>query len=112
MTDQQRPPIQYAERMFPEPASPGIAQPDRATCSVRHGTSSYQGGSHGEGEEWFHGGGQVGERAVQHIVVHPPTRGIDTQGDVWEPVKIGVLIGAWGTSEPGHHLRRSDRRPS
>ena len=38
MTDngQQR----YAERMFPEPVDPGIAQPDRAASSVEHGTDT------------------------------------------------------------------------
>ena len=86
--------IRYAERMFEEPVDLGIAQADRAVCSVKHGTSSYQeareGG--GEGEAWFHGGGKVGERAVQDIVVYPPTRGIQTQGDPFEPVKIGVLV--------------------
>jgi len=84
--------IRYAERMFPAPTDHGIAQEDRAVCSVKHGTSSYQEGEQGEGEEWFHGGGQLGERAVQDIVIYPPTRGIATQGDPFEPVKIGVLV--------------------
>jgi branched-chain amino acid transport system substrate-binding protein len=84
-------PVKYAERMFPPPVDPGIARDDRATCSVRHGTSSYQeGGS--EGTTWFEGGGRVGERAVQNIVVYPPTRGVKTQGDPFEPVKIGILV--------------------
>lgn len=92
MGDQNDRSIRYAERMFDEPVDPGIAKPDRAVCSVRHGTSSYQAGQSGEGETWFHGGGQLGERAVQNIVIYPPTHGRETQGDAWEPVKIGVLV--------------------
>ncbi|MEZ4218574.1 MAG: ABC transporter substrate-binding protein [Myxococcota bacterium] len=85
--------LRYAERMFPEPKDHGIAQPDRAVCSVTHGTSSNQGKSaKTDGEAWFHGGGAIGERAVQDIVIYPPTRGLETQGDPFEPVKIGVLI--------------------
>ena len=84
--------IRYAERMFPEPVDHGIAEADRAVCSVEHGTSSYQEEDGGAGEEWFHGGGKIGEHAVQDIVVYPPTRGIETQGDPFEPVKIGILI--------------------
>ncbi len=86
------PKSQYAERMFPEPRDPGIAQPDRAVCSVKYGTSSYQENEGGQGETWFHGGGKVGERAVQNIAIYPPTRGLQTQGDPFEPVKIGVLV--------------------
>ena len=84
--------VKYAERMFPEPVDRGIAVEDRAVCSVRHGTSSYQESAGPEGEAWFHGGGTAGERAVQDIVIYPPTRGIQTQGDPFEPVKIGVLV--------------------
>jgi ABC-type branched-subunit amino acid transport system substrate-binding protein len=84
--------LRYAERMFPEPKDLGIAEADRAVCSVTHGTSTYQEKQSGEGEHWFHGGGKVGERAVQNIVIYPPTRGLQTQGDPFEPVKIGVLV--------------------
>ena len=61
MAEKTRQPVRYAERMFPEPNPPGQPEADRASCSVRHGTSSYQDGGGGEGEEWFHGGGTVGE---------------------------------------------------
>ncbi len=83
---------EYAERMFPEPVDLGIAEEDRAVSSVPHGTSSYLEGGRGEGTTWYEGGGAAGERAVQGITIYPPTRGVKTQGDPWEPVKIGVLI--------------------
>ena len=38
------------------------------------------------------GGGAAGERAVQGITIYPPTGGVATQGDPFEPVKIGVLV--------------------
>lgn len=82
----------YAERMFPAPVDHGIAQPDRATSTVPAGTSSYLEGERGDGTAWYEGGGKIGEQAVQEIVVYPPTRGVATQGDPWEPVKIGILI--------------------
>jgi len=82
----------YAERMFPEPVDLGIAEADRAVCSVRFGTESYLTGGRGEGSAWYEGGGAVGDRAVQGITIHPPTGGVETQGDAFEPVKIGVLV--------------------
>src|SRR5689334_16548417 len=91
MTDQREPP-KYAERMFPAPVDLGIAREDRAVCSVPFGTSSYLEGARGAGEAWYEGGGAIGERAVAEIVVYPPTRGVQTQGDPFEPVKIGVLV--------------------
>ena len=83
---------EYAERMFPEPVDLGIAQPDRAVSSVTHGTRSYLEGEGGEGGAWYEGGGAASDVAVQGITVYPPTGGVQTQGDAWEPVKIGVLI--------------------
>jgi hypothetical protein len=83
---------EYAERLFPAPVDLGIAQPDRAVCSVPFGTSSYLEGAGGAGKEWYEGGGALGERAVKEIVVYPPTRGMQTQGDPFEPVKIGILV--------------------
>ena len=82
----------YAERMFPEPRDLGIAQPDRAVSSVRFGTESYLTGGRGEGGAWYEGGGTVGDRAVQGITIYPPTHGTQTQGDPFEPVRIGFLI--------------------
>ena len=32
------------------------------------------------------------DRAVQGITIYPPTGGVQTQGDPFEPVKIGILI--------------------
>ena len=32
------------------------------------------------------------DHAVQGITIYPPTRGLETQGDPFEPVKIGILI--------------------
>ncbi|HEX6238822.1 MAG TPA: ABC transporter substrate-binding protein, partial [Acidimicrobiales bacterium] len=83
---------EYAERMFPEPVDLGIAEADRAVSSVPFGTSSYLAGEGGAGSAWYQGGGGIDERAVQGITVYPPTRGVKTQGDPFEPVKIGVLI--------------------
>src|SRR4029079_13938775 len=82
----------FAERMFPEPRDLGIAEPDRAVSSVRFGTESYLTGGRGEGTAWYEGGGAVGDRAVQGITIYPPTHGVQTQGDPFEPVKIGVLV--------------------
>ncbi len=82
----------YAERMFPEPVDLGIAEPDRAVSSVRYGTESYLAGGRGDGTSWYEGGGAVGDRVVQGITIYPPTRGVATQGDPFEPVKIGVLV--------------------
>ena len=83
---------EYAERLFPEPVDLGIAQPDRAVSSVAHGTRSHLEGEGGEGTVWYEGTGTASDQAVQNITIYPPTRGISTQGDAFEPVKIGVLI--------------------
>lgn len=83
---------EYAERMFPAPVDLGIAEPDRAVSSVRFGTESYLTGRGGEGSRWYEGGGSATDRAVQGITIYPPTRGLQTQGDPFEPVKIGILI--------------------
>ena len=82
----------YAERMFPAPVDLGIAQADRAVCNVKFGTSAYLEGAGGAGETWYEGGGAPTEKAVAEIVVYPPTRGLETQGDPFEPVKIGILV--------------------
>jgi len=81
----------FAERMFPEPVDPGIAQADRAVSSVEHGTDT---GPKGEwrNEVWYQGSGRVGEKAVERIQIYPPTHGVQTQGDPWEPVRIGILV--------------------
>ena len=41
---------------------------------------------------WYEGSGTASDQAVQSITIYPPTRGVSTQGDPFEPVKIGVLI--------------------
>jgi ABC-type branched-subunit amino acid transport system substrate-binding protein len=82
----------FVERMFPEPVDLGIAQADRAVCSVRFGTESHLTGGRGEGTAWYAGSGRAGDRAVQGITIYPPTRDVATQGDPFEPVKIGVLV--------------------
>ena len=43
-------------------------------------------------QRWYQGGGRIGEKAFRDIVVYPPTRGLVTQGDAFEPVKIGLLV--------------------
>lgn len=83
---------EYAERMFPAPVDLGIAEPDRAVSSVTHGTRSGLEGQGGDGTSWWQGGGSMHDAAVQGITIYPPTRGLATQGDPFEPVKIGILI--------------------
>ncbi len=81
----------FAERMFPAPVDPGTAREDRATCTVISGVDTAELGSW-QGDRWYQGGGRVGEKAVERIVISPPTRGVQTQGDPFEPVRIGFLI--------------------
>ncbi|MEO3783731.1 ABC transporter substrate-binding protein [Actinocorallia sp. B10E7] len=88
MSDQDAP--RYAERLFPAPVDHGIAREDRAAATVRSGTDT-ETGAH-ENELWYQGSGRIGEKAVESIVVYPPTRGVVGQGDPFEPVKIGLLI--------------------
>lgn len=88
MSDQDAP--RRAERMFPAPVDHGIAREDRAAATVRSGTDTAA-GQH-ENELWYQGSGRVGEKAVESIVVYPPTRGVVGQGDPFEPVRIGLLI--------------------
>ena len=84
-------PKTYAERMFPAPVDPGLARPDRAVSTVTSGVDTAELGSW-QGARWYEGGGRVGEKAVERIVVYPPTAGVQTQGDPFEPVRIGFLI--------------------
>ncbi len=81
---------EFVDRMFPPPADPGIAREDRAASTVDHGTDTApeQSGN----TNWYEGGGRIGERARKDIVIYPPTRGLQTQGDPFEPVKIGILV--------------------
>jgi branched-chain amino acid transport system substrate-binding protein len=81
----------YADRMFPVPVDHGLARPDRAVSTVRSGTDTTAGGG-AQNELWYQGSGRIGEKAVESIVIYPPTRGVQGQGDPFEPVKIGVLI--------------------
>ena len=77
--------------MFPAPVDPGVARPDRAVSTVVSGVDTAELGSW-QGTHWYEGGGRVGEKAVERIVVYPPTEGVQTQGDPFEPVRIGFLI--------------------
>jgi ABC-type branched-subunit amino acid transport system substrate-binding protein len=81
----------YAERMFAAPIDHGIARSDRAVATVQSGVDTAETGHWGN-EVWYQGGGRVGEKAVEHITIYPPTRGLLTQGDPFEPVKIGILV--------------------
>ena len=81
---------ELVERMFPAPVDPGIAEADRAVTTVRSGTNTTA--EQEANEVWYHGGGQKGEKAWKNIVIYPPTRGMVTQGDPFEPAKIGVLV--------------------
>lgn len=81
----------FAERRFAPPVDPGIAVPDRAVSSVAAGTDTAASGSW-QNDAWYQGSGKIGEKAVERIQVYPPTRGMRTQGDPFEPVRIGLLI--------------------
>jgi branched-chain amino acid transport system substrate-binding protein len=80
----------FVERMFPEPVDHGVAEEARAVSNVLSGTDTPP--EKAGNTRWFEGGGRVGERAHADIVVYPPTRGLVTQGDPFEPVKVGILI--------------------
>src|SRR6478752_3253623 len=80
----------FVERMFPAPVDHGIAEDDRAVANVQSGTDTPP--ERSGAERWYEGGGRIGERAHGDIVVYPPTRGVATQGDPFEPVKIGILV--------------------
>ena len=92
MGDQLSEEPEYAPRMFPAPVDLGIAEEGRAVSSVRFGTRSNLEGTGGDGVSWWQGGGAMHDDAVQGITIYPPTRGLKTQGDPFEPVKIGILI--------------------
>src|SRR5436853_6641128 len=81
----------FAERLFPAPVDHGIARDDRAVATVQSGVDTAELGRW-ENERWYQGGGRVGEKAVESIVIYPPTRGLATQGDPFAPVKIGILV--------------------
>ena len=81
---------ELVDRMFPAPTDHGIAQADRAVCSAPSGTDTPP--QETGATKWYEGGGRKGERARKEIVIYPPTRGLATQGDPFEPAKIGVLI--------------------
>ena len=80
----------FVGRMFPEPVDHGIAEPDRAVSTVESGTDTPPDKT--GATTWYEGGGRKGERAHDDIVIYPPTRGLVTQGDPFEPVKIGILV--------------------
>jgi branched-chain amino acid transport system substrate-binding protein len=81
----------YAERLFPAPVDHGIARADRAVATASSGVDTARLGSW-QNDLWYQGGGRVGEKAIESIVIYPPTRGLETQGDPFEPVKIGILV--------------------
>ena len=51
--------------------------------------------------------GRVGEKAVERIVVYPPTAGVQTQGDPFEPVRIGGLAEE-GQDDQAEHVERGE----
>ncbi len=83
---------EFLDRMFPAPIDHGIAEEDRAVSTHAAGTESYLAGPGGEGKSWYEGGGSMHDRPAKGITIYPPTRGRQTQGDPFEPVKIGILI--------------------
>ena len=80
----------YAERMFQfrrpghSPAGPWSR---RSPTARRRGSPA--GAARGSAWYWRRVGVRPG---VQGITVYPPTGGVQTQGDPFEPVKIGILI--------------------
>jgi branched-chain amino acid transport system substrate-binding protein len=60
-------------------------------ASVASGTDTAASGTW-QNEQWYQGSGRIGEKAVERIRIYPPTRGMHTQGDPFEPVRIGLLI--------------------
>ena len=91
MSDETAGQPRFAERLFPPPVDHGIAQSDRAVSTVEHGTDTARTGEW-QNDLWYQGGGKIGEKAVERITIYPPTRGLLTQGDPFEPVKIGILV--------------------
>src|SRR5687768_5571792 len=83
--------MELVERMFPEIVDPGIAKDDPATANVDSGVDTARRGQWGN-QRWYEGGGRIGEKAFKNITIYPPTRGLRTQGDAFEPVKVGVLV--------------------
>jgi len=81
---------ELVDRMFPAPTDHGIAEEHHAVSSVATGTDTEAAAT--EATKWYEGGGRKGERARKEIVIYPPTRGLVTQGDPFEPVKIGILV--------------------
>jgi len=81
---------EFVDRMFPAPIDHGIAQEDRAVSTYEFGTDTTP--DNQLNETWYHGGSPKGSRPRKGIVIYPPTRGLVTQGDPFEPVKIGILI--------------------
>jgi hypothetical protein len=69
--DPQQQPL--AERMFPAPIDHGLAADDRAVSTVQAGTDTPP--DQANQDRWYQGGGRIGEKAVQSIVIYPPTRG-------------------------------------
>ena len=92
MADEESEPTIYAERMFPAPVDHGIATDGPGDVARSHsGVDTAELGSW-QNERWYQGGGRVGEKAVERITIYPPTGGVQTQGDPFEPVRIGILV--------------------
>ena len=77
--DPASPGTKYAERLFPAPIDHGIAQDDRAVSTVESGVDTARVGAW-QNDLWYQGGGRIGEKAVESIVIYPPTRGVDDPG--------------------------------
>ena len=94
MADDEAPPYVYAERMFPAPGRPGIAEPDRAVCSraARHVDATSRARA-ARASSWYEGGGarRRARRAGHHDLpadrVAWRRRAIPSS-----PCKIGMLI--------------------
>ena len=84
---------EYAERMFDGAGRPRdrAGRPRRVQRQVRH--ELVPRGRGRRGQDLVRGRRRARPRRPSpSIVIYPPTRGLQTQGDPFEPVKIGVLV--------------------
>jgi len=99
MSGDERP--QYAERLFPAPIEHGIAG-RTAVSSVVSGVDNRRARSW-RGNRWYEAAA-VGEKAVERIVIYPPTRGVQTQGI--RSSRSGSLLDRHGPRSAARGLHR------
>ncbi len=92
MTEQHDESTVYAERMFPAPVDHDIAREDRADGHRRTPASTPPSWGRGRTSAGTRAAGASARRRCSASSIYPPTRGVETQGDPFEPVKIGILV--------------------